>query len=268
MYLDAMQLAAYERDGFLCPIPVLSSAELERCESKLADLAGRIVGDPEQNKRMQYKAHLLYPWLSELVRHPAILDAVESLIGPDILVWNSGFLIKKPRDSSFVSWHQDATYWGLEPMEVASAWVALRPSTIDNGCVQCIPGTHRLAQLPHDDTFGQNNMLSRGQTIAVEIDATQAVPLQLQAGEMSLHHVRVVHGSQPNRSDAYRIGFIINYVSTRVRQTAGGDSATLVRGRDRFGHFEVEHAPSADLAPAAVAAHQQAMERQLSHIMK
>jgi len=266
--LSEEQISAYERDGFLSPIPVLSHTELDYYLSRHKEMIPTILGDPEENKRMQYKAHLLYTWLDGLVRYPTILDAVESLLGPDILVWSSGFLIKPPHDPSFVSWHQDATYWGLEPLEVASAWLALSDSTPENGCVRCLPGSHRLAQIPHHDSFAKNNMLSRGQAILLDIDETQAVPLRLQAGEMSLHHVRTIHGSQPNRSDTYRIGFIINFISPRVRQKSGADSAMLVRGEDPFGHFDQDPRPAADRDEMAILAHERAMRRQLVNILK
>jgi non-heme Fe2+,alpha-ketoglutarate-dependent halogenase len=267
MTLSEEQISAYERDGFLSPIPVLSRSEVDSYALRLEERIPAILGDPEENKRMQYKAHLLYTWLDALVHHSAILDAVESLLGPDILVWNSGFLVKPPRDPSFVSWHQDATYWGLEPMEVVSAWVALTDSTSENGCVRCLPGSHRLAQIPHRDSFAKNNMLSRGQAIQLDIDESQAVFLQLGAGEMSLHHVRTIHGSEPNRSDTYRIGFIINYISARVRQKSGSDSAMLVRGEDRFGHFEPDPRPATDRDECAILAHERAVRRQLANIL-
>src|SRR5262245_54046451 len=135
MHLADDAIAAYERDGFLCPIPVLAPAELADCTERLTPMVSAILGDPAEGQRMQYKAHLLYPWLDRVVRHPAILDAVESLLGPDLMVWNSGFLVKAPHDASFVSWHQDSTYWGLEPLAVASAWLAFSDSTPENGCV-------------------------------------------------------------------------------------------------------------------------------------
>jgi non-haem Fe2+, alpha-ketoglutarate-dependent halogenase len=267
MNLSEEQISTYEQDGFLSPIPILSRKELDHYVSRLEERIPAILGDPDENKRMQYKTHMLYTWIDDLVRHPAILDSVESLLGPDILVWNSGFLIKPPRDPSFVSWHQDATYWGLEPPEIVNAWLALSNSTPENGCVRCLPGTHRLAQVPHRDTFGKNNMLSRGQAIQLAIKDGEAVFLQLKAGEMSLHHPLTIHGSQPNRSDIYRIGFIINFISPRVRPKSGSDSAALVRGADRFRHFEPDPRPATDCDEAALLAHERAMTRQLANIL-
>ena len=167
-----------------------------------------------------------------------MLDAVEQVIGPNILVWGSSFFIKEPQNPSFVSWHQDSTYWGLEPADIVTAWVALSESIHENGAMRVIPGSHKLDQAPHRDTFAADNLLSRGQEIMVEVDESKAVELRLQPGEMSLHHVRLIHGSEPNPSTKRRIGFAIRYVPTYVRQAAGlRDSATLVRGVDRVPPF-------------------------------
>ncbi len=205
---------------------------------------------------LRHKSHLLFTWLNDVIRHPRILDAIEDVIGPNILCWGSSFFIKEPRNPGFVSWHQDSTYWGLDPADVVTAWVAFSDSTAANGAMRVIPGTHKMDQVPHNDTFRPENLLSRGQEIMVEVDDKQAAMLELAAGEMSLHHVRLIHGSDPNPSDQRRIGYAIRYIPTYVRQVAGShDSATLVRGVDTYGHFEPEERPDADMSPAAVAHH-------------
>jgi ectoine hydroxylase-related dioxygenase (phytanoyl-CoA dioxygenase family) len=202
------------------------------------------------------KPHLVFGWANRLVRHPKILDAVEDLLGPDLLVWGSGFFIKEPHDPAYISWHQDSTYWGLSHPDIVTAWVALSVSDAANGAMQVLPGSHLRDQLPHRDTFAQNNLLTRGQEVAVEVNPADAVMMPLQPGEMSLHHVRIVHGSEPNRADYRRIGFAIRYVPTYVRQTAGPkDYAMLVRGADRFRHFDYEPEPRQDLGEAEVATH-------------
>lgn len=234
-------------------MPALSTTEaaalrarLEAYEASAGDLKGPL----------RHKSHLLFTWLNDLVRHPRILDAVEDVIGPDILCWGTSFFIKNARDPGFVSWHQDSTYWGLEPPDIITAWVALSDSTLANGAMRVIPRTHVGDQLAHHDTFAPNNLLSRGQEIMVDVDDRQAVALELKAGEMSLHHVRLIHGSDPNPTDERRIGFAIRYIPTYVRQVVGGhDSATLVRGEDRFHNFAPEQRPVADMSPEAVAHH-------------
>jgi non-heme Fe2+,alpha-ketoglutarate-dependent halogenase len=243
----------YQEQGYYAPIRVLSTREafdlrsqLETFEAGAGPLAGKI----------RQKSHLLFTWLADLIRHPAILDAVEDVLGPDLLCWGSSFFIKNPRDPGFVSWHQDSTYWGLDPADVMTAWIAFSDSTPENGAMRVVPGTHLMDQIPHRDTFRKENLLSRGQEIMVDVDERQAVMLELMAGEMSLHHVRLIHGSDPNPSGQRRIGYAIRYIPTSVRQVAGShDTATLVRGTDRYGHFEHEQRPDADMSPAALAHH-------------
>jgi len=253
-------VAAYRENGYYAPMRALSATEAAACRAHLQRHEA-VTGGPLQAAYRQ-KAHLLFTWLADLVRDSRILDVVEAIVGPDILVWQTAFFIKEARDPSFVTWHQDSTYWGLSEPEVVTAWVAFSASTPQSGCVRVIPGTHRLDQVPHVETRAAGNLLTRGQEIAVDIDESQAVSMPLAPGEMSLHHIRTFHNSEPNRSDDRRIGFAIRYIPTRVRQTeVDGDTATLVRGRDRFGHFELERRPDADLAAAAVAYHAEVTRR-------
>jgi hypothetical protein len=255
--LDAEAVAFYRVHGYYAPVPVLEPAEVAGLRRKLEEheAAHGLLRGP-----LRHKSHLLFTWLDGLIRHPAILDAVEDLIGPNILAWGTSFFVKEARDAGYVSWHQDSTYWGLEPAEIVTAWIALSESSAENGAMRVIPDSHLMDQVPHRDTFAAGNLLSRGQEIAVEVDAARARMLELRAGEMSLHHVRLIHGSDPNPSDKRRIGFAIRYLPTHVRQVAGThDSATLVRGVDAFRHFAPEQPPEADFAPAAVAFHAQVM---------
>jgi non-haem Fe2+, alpha-ketoglutarate-dependent halogenase len=243
----------YQDDGYYAPLRVLSGEQAAALRERLETYearAGRLAGPLRQ------KSHLLFTWLNDLVRHDRILDAVQDLIGPDILCWGSSFFIKEPRNTAYVSWHQDSTYWGLEPPDVVTAWIAFSDSMPANGAMRVIPASHKLNQVPHRDTFAANNLLSRGQEILVEVDERQAVTLELKAGEMSLHHVRLIHGSEPNPSGMRRIGYAVRYIPTYVRQVAGShDTATLVRGVDRYGHFEPERRPDADCSPEALAYH-------------
>lgn len=186
---------------------------------------------------------------------------MEDLYGPDLLCWNTNFFTKEARDPAFVSWHQDSTYWGLNKPDVVSAWVAFTPSNGANGAMEFIPGTHKSDQIPHRDTFAKDNLLTRGQEVAVEVDQSKAVPVLLEPGEISLHHVRLVHGSPPNPSGDRRIGFAIRYLPTSVKQLVGEDSATLVRGTDTYRHFELEPRPSSDMDPEFVALHKRIADR-------
>lgn len=252
----------YGAQGFYAPVRVFSEEEARHYRRLLEAHEARSGGPLQGNLRV--KTHLLFTWVDRLVHHEKILDAVEDLIGPDILCWTTNFFIKEPQSPGFVSWHQDAAYWGLDPEEVVTAWVALSPSNAVSGCMKVIPGTHLESHIPHVDTFHQDNLLTRGQEIAVEVDEARAASMPLSPGEISLHHIKLVHGSAPNRSDDRRIGLAIRYIPTRVRQTKQRDSAMLVRGVDRHGHFDLEPRPKRDLDEAALAAHADAVQRKVA----
>ncbi len=259
--LDARAIEAYRQRGYHFPVRAFSAAEMEGFYGKLRATEA-LAGGPLKG-RMNQKPHLLFPWLNALIRSPKILDAVEDVLGPNLLCWSAQFFMKQPGDGTYVSWHQDATYWGLSKPDVMTAWVAFTPSVPESGCMRVVPGTH-LTQLQHVDKFEDNNLLSRGQEIAVEVDEKQVVDVVLQPGEMSLHHVLIVHGSEPNNAKLPRVGFAIRYVPTYVRQVSGEkDSATLVRGVDTYNNFELETPPESDLHPDAVARHKEIMDRQL-----
>ena len=257
--LSQAQIEQFREEGCIFPFRVMTEAEARRLRAALEAFEDKTGGPLKGDLR--HKSHLLFSWLSELVRLPAILDAVEDLYGPDLLCWTTNFFIKEARNPAFVSWHQDSTYWGLDRPEVVTAWVAFTAATEANGAMEYIPGSHKLEQMPHRDTFAQHNLLTRGQEVAVALDAGARRVIRLAPGEMSLHHVRLVHGSPPNPSDDRRIGFAIRYVPTRLKQIAGEDSATLVRGEDRFRHFELEPRPERDLDPAFVELHRRITER-------
>jgi ectoine hydroxylase-related dioxygenase (phytanoyl-CoA dioxygenase family) len=260
--LPAGAKEAFARNGYWFPVRVMSAAEAAAYRARL-EAYERAAGGPI-GSNMRHKVHLLFTWASDLVRHPRILDAVEDLIGPDLLCWTTNFFIKEARDPAFVSWHQDSTYWGLEPHDVVTAWVALSDAPVESGAMKFLPGSHRRDQIPHRDTYHKDNLLTRGQEVAVEVDEREAIDVPLAAGEMSLHHIRLVHGSKPNATANRRIGLAIRYIPTYVRQVKVADSATLVRGADRHGNFEPEPTPAADLDAAALAAHKRVMEKQIA----
>ncbi|HET6467118.1 MAG TPA: phytanoyl-CoA dioxygenase family protein [Geminicoccaceae bacterium] len=258
--LSADAVAAFEERGYVFPIRVMDEQEIAGLRARLETLARAEGG--KLSRGTNQKPHLLLPWLNDLVRHPRILDVVEDVLGPNLFCWASGFFWKPAKDPAFISWHQDSTYWGLSHPDVVTAWLAFTPSTPESGCMRVVPGSHHKDQIPHKDTFAAENMLSRGQEVAVEVDEQDAVDIVLQPGEASLHHVRLIHGSEPNRADHPRIGYAIRYLPTYVSQTTGiRDSATLVRGVDEYRHFDHEPAPSADFAPDAVAYHAAMLER-------
>lgn len=252
---------SFREKGFHFPVPALTGDEATDFRRRL-EACERANGGPLKGN-MRHKVHLLYPWAQEIIRHPRILDAIEDLLGPDLLCWSTSMFTKEPRTPGFVSFHQDSTYWGIEPKVAVTAWVALSDCPAESGPMRFVPGSHRT-QLVHRDTFHADNLLTRGQEVEAEVDESTVADVVLRAGEMSLHHVMLVHGSGPNDSDDRRIGLAIRYVPTSVRQTKLRDSATLVRGQDRFGHFDLEPAPQGDADAAALAAHRSAMEQQVA----
>ena len=255
--LTERQSEQYHREGFFFPVPVLSEEEVTDLRGRLEAVEARQGGALQQPQRN--KAHLLFKWLDDLMRDPRVVDPIEDLIGPDILCWNTLFWIKEPGSRSFVSWHQDIHYWGLDGGEVVSAWIALSPASVESGCMRVLPGTHKGEILAHRDRYHESNMLTRGQEVAEAIDETKAVFMPLEPGQMSLHSVRLAHASGPNSSNDRRIGVSLHYMPTCARQKlADWDSAALVRGRDAFGHFEHTPRPESDFAAETVAFHEKA----------
>ncbi|WP_342723754.1 phytanoyl-CoA dioxygenase family protein [Bradyrhizobium sp. B097] len=248
--LSEAQVEQYRSEGFVCPVDALSAEEAAEFLARMEDLESR---EPNLWARSKIKPHLLMMWLNDLMRNSNVLDVVEDLLGPDIMAWATGHFDKKPHDPSFVSWHQDGTYWGLSEPSVVTAWVALTPSNRENGCMRVIPGSHHRGQLPHRDTDDKNNLLSRGQDVEVKVDEAEAVDLELRPGQISLHHTMLIHGSKPNFSDTRRLGITIRYVAAHVGQISGfKDSATLVRGTDKYRNFVAEPRPRRDFDPDAV----------------
>ena len=259
--LSGSAVEAYQHDGYYFPVPALTPAEVAHYRGCLEKHEAK-TGAPLQGN-WRHKAHLLFTWVDELVHHPKILDAAEDVLGPNLLCWTTNFFIKEANSPGFVSWHQDAFYWGLSKDDVMTAWVALSPANLESGCMKFLPGSQTQDHLQHVDTFHKDNLLSRGQEIAVKVDSENTVDCILNAGEMSLHHVKLVHGSEPNRSNDRRIGLAIRYIPTSLRQLKVRDAATLVRGVDRYNNFDPEPRPKRDLDDAAMAAHLDSINRQV-----
>ncbi len=257
MVLSGTQLSQFDSDGYVSPIPVLSVAEANDLRRELEAVEAKQNGAlyPEQRS----KSFLLFKWLNDLVRDARILDPVEQLIGPDILLWNTIFWIKEAGAKNFVSWHQDTKYWGLSSDKVVTAWIALSPASIKAGCMRVMPGTHRGETLSHEDRYHADNMLTRGQEISADLDETKAVFMPLDVGQMSIHSYRLAHSSGPNETDDRRIGVSMHYLPPDTRQIVGDwDCAMLVRGSDPYGHFEEAPIPAHDFDPALIAFHEKA----------
>lgn len=252
--LSTEAVESYHRNGFYFPVRVMPESEAAQYRNRLE--AYEASHQPIMKTALRNKPHLVFTWINELIRDARILDAVEDIIGPNILAWGTNFFIKDAHDEAFISWHQDSTYWGLSHPDVVSAWIALSEVTIDNGAMRMLPGSHLMEQLPHVDTFAEHNLLTRGQEVQVAVDESKVIDLPLKPGEMSLHHVRIVHGSNPNPTNTRRIGLAIRYVPTYVSQISGArDFATLVRGEDSYHHFQLEPSPQVDFGAEEMATH-------------
>ena len=246
-------LDRWETQGFVAPIDVLSDAEVQYYRSEFDKLEADEGRDRAEIKLIDRHFDLEFVW--RLGNHPRVLDAVEAAIGPNILLLASHFFCKYPaageqgRGERFVAWHQDVTYWGLEPPLAVSGWIAIDDSDLENGCMRVIKGSHRNGLLPHGRADRVGNLLSINQEIPRElVDERAAVDICLKAGQVSLHHGLLVHGSNPNRSSRRRCGLTIRYVPPEVKQTAPNSlgrfwSAVLVRGRDSYRHFPPPELP-------------------------
>ena len=233
----------YQENGYYFPLNVFNDDEIDYFLSQLTLIESS--SSEKINSELRFKSHLVFPFLSDIVRNSKILDIVELILGPNILVWGSGFFIKEPQSDSFVSWHQDSNYWGLSHNNVTTAWIAFSSSNTKSGCMKVIPGSHESEIMGHADKPHKNNLLSRGQSITNLKNEHLAKDLILERGQVSLHHVGIAHASEPNFSSERRIGFAIRYIPPYIKQTTGNiDSATLVRGTDEYNHFLVEPIPS------------------------
>lgn len=254
--LTRAEVGRYAATGFLHPIDALSADEADRFRLSYERVAALLGGSPRAVQLIQIQRY--YDWAWELGHHPAVLDAVECVLGPDIILWSASVFPKRAHDPSFVTMHQDGTYWGLEGGAVTTAWVALTDSKRENGCMRIVPGSQKSEILPHKDTYGPDNLLTRGQVVEAECAEADIVDIELDQGQMSLHHVRAIHGSRSNSSAMPRIGFAARYVTPDVKPLDSGQSAVLVRGRDRFGHWELQEDPPAfGSLESAVRAHQE-----------
>jgi hypothetical protein len=261
--LTPEQVASYHHNGFLFPIPALTDAEIATCLAGLQQLEtelGSPVADADVKWRSHAYAHSV--WFNDLIRHPGILDAIEDVIGPNILVWTSTFFIKEPHSPTFAAWHQDGTYFGLDPHEQVCAWVALTDASREAGCMEHLSSQGAPRQLRHAPLGLANSINRAGQTIMEPFDDHGPVAMALPAGSFSLHHEFAVHRSAPNNASHRRVGIGLNYIPTHVRvEGPVRCCAMLVRGEDTYGHFDLVEPPTAERDAAALAVHQLVSDR-------
>ena len=240
---------SYNRDGFAFPLDVMSQDEARTVRADLEAAEAELVDDPTRLSMVRSYPDRLLPSFDAMIRRPHVIEAVSRILGPDLMVWSSGLFIKEANSTNIVTWHQDLTYWGLDDADELTVWVALSPATVESGCMRFVPGSHRHRQQPHTDTFDANNLLSRGQEVAVEVDEADAVDIVLQPGQASMHHGHLFHSSGPNRTGDRRIGAAVRYIRPSMKQESGDRSlVALVAGTDDFGHFTVAGPPRGRLA--------------------
>lgn len=265
--LSAANKTRYEEQGYLCPIRVLSPEEAALHRGALESLEADYAGADLSRTIDQYlrvNAHLATDLPLTVARDSRILDAVESILGPDIALWSSEYFVKEAGVEKVVTWHQDLRYWGMEGSDhEVTAWLAVSPANEQTGCMRFLPGSHRQGLVPHTDTFAENNLLSRGQEVAVEVDEAEAIHAELQPGEMSLHHGRLFHASGPNLSGDRRIGLVMRFI--RPDTPIDGkrrDYALLLRGADRIRNRINIAPPPGDFTPARLALYEEVLAAQ------
>lgn len=251
--LTTEQVAHFDESGYLSPLTALTPDEAARAREQLEQheaTLGHPLGPGERSK-----PHYLFTWVDDIMRNERILDAVEDLIGPNILCWGSIFWIKESHSPSYVGWHQDLEYWGLDTETLVNVWVALSPASEASGCMSVLPGSHH-ERLEHIETYDADSMLTRGQELTIDVGARTPAAMPLAPGQMSMHNGRLAHGSGPNNADDRRIGLSLQYMPTSAKQTlVDWDTAALVRGVDEYNHFDHGLRPESDLHPDAVAFH-------------
>ena len=234
--LTAEQLKDYKDHGYVAPIDILFPEEAKKIKKEIEYIEKKwpdeLIGLGRNN------VHYISPVFDQICHNSKILDAVESIIGKNILVGGTTLFIKEPDNKGFVSWHQDAKYIGFEPHNWVTAWLAITDTNEKNGCMRMWPGTHKEKIQKHKDTFNKNNLLTRGQSVQ-DVPLNKTIPNVLKAGQLSLHHPMIIHGSNPNKSNSRRIGFVIqSYIGTNVDQVIGKVYVQQARGKDSFKYHE------------------------------
>ena len=261
--LSPEQIKKYQDKGYLAPIEALTKDEANEVKEEIGFIEKKW---PNELKGLgRNYVHLISPIFDKIVHNSKILDAVEDIIGKNILVGGTTLFIKDPDKKGFVSFHQDAKYIGFEPNNWVTAWLAITDSNEENGCMRMYSGTHKKDLKVHNEKFNDGNLLTRGQTVE-NVPIEQTEPVILKAGQMSLHHPKIVHGSDINRSNKRRIGFVIqSYIGTNVEQVIGKVYVQQARGEDAFNYHNHVERPTSTMKEKNINIRKMAME-ELSNI--
>ncbi len=258
------EAAAFRANGYHFPLRLMSEAEAEACRKRVEDFER---AHPDAVGKLDLKVNLLFPWVDALTRHPVLLDAVEAILGPDLICWNASFRNKKARSPTYAGWHQDTRYITVRPPGVI-AMIALTPANARSGTVRVIPGSNNWDVLPHRDTHDKDSLLTRGQYITSEFDSSKSVDLALRPGEVGFFHHNTVHSSGSNDSDVRRLIMLVGYFATHSKPLDGKRvTAFTVRGHDAYGHFDLDRRPVEDYGPGEIAAHRAAVEVQTQNVL-
>lgn len=237
-------VAKYANDGFIAPLDIMTTQEALEIRLDFEDAEAQLANDPEKMALLRSYPNRLLPLVDKLTRNTKLIESASAVLGPDLMVWSAALFIKERNSPKIVSWHQDLTYWGLDDIEETTCWFALSDASKEAGCMKFVPGTHKSKIVKHIDTFADNNLLSRGQEIAVDVNESEAVTAALKAGQASMHHGLLFHSSGPNQTNERRIGSAIRYIKPSMRQETGDPSlVTLVSGQDQFNNFKVAEPP-------------------------
>ncbi len=272
-YLTTKQSQSYQDNGYLYPVRVMPEQDALDLRARLEAVEAQWLDNGLPLPLNTYKrinAQIVMPIAHEMGCHSGILNAVEGVLGPDIMLYSVEFLIKEPRTKALVTMHQDLTYWGMGEIDgLTTAWLALSPATKQSGCMDVVKGSHKNPILPHEDTFDGNNLLSRGQEIRVDVPESDKVSMELQPGEISLHHGLTIHGSGPNVSDDRRVGVVIRYLRPDIGKTGGErDYAHLARGEDHHGLWEPYLVPEAPFTEKSQEVYNEVRKLQTAVMMK
>ena len=238
----------YADDGFIAPIDVMTYEQALKIRLDFEDAEAELANQHEKQALLKSYPNRLLPSFDALTRNPKLIDVASAVLGPDLMVWSAALFIKEKNSTKIVSWHQDLTYWGLNDVQETTCWFALSDATEEAGCMKFVPGTHKSSIVKHIDTFADNNLLTRGQEIAVEVNEAEAISAALKAGQASMHHGLLFHSSGPNRTNDRRIGSAIRYIKPSMKQKTGDKSlVTLVSGKDHFKNFKIADPPKGRL---------------------
>lgn len=255
--LTAAEISAFERDGYLAPVRIMEPEDALALRDRVEAFES---AHPDHVGKLDLKANLLFDWLDAESRRPRLLDAVEDILGPDLLLWNTSFRDKKPDGRQHAAWHQDTQYIKLEPF-LLIVWIALTPMTVKSGTLKVIPGSHKWGLLPHTEGDDPDSILTRAQYITREFEASEVADLVLQPGEAGFVNHGIVHCSGTNTSGDRRLAMLMDCLPTRAVKIGPRDSAMLVRGVDRHGHFDLEERPAGDFGAAEIEAQRLALEK-------